>query len=143
MTPREGAPTTTEERRRYPVYVKRPPRTWWLRTGAYRRFAFREATAVFSGAFSVILLLFLFALSRGPQAYEGFLQWLRLPGTVVVAAVIFVATVYHAGTWLRLTSHILVVRLGPSVVPRNVVTAGLGAVWLVVSAVVAYFTVWF
>ncbi|MGH2724689.1 MAG: fumarate reductase subunit C [Actinomycetota bacterium] len=137
----ERGPLRAEERR-YPVYVRRPSRTWWLRTGAYRRFALREATAVFAGAFSVILLLFLSALSRGPQAYEAFLRWVRLPGIVALSAVILVATVYHAGTWLRLTSHILVVRLGPRVVPRKVVTGGLVALWVIVSAVVAYFTVW-
>jgi fumarate reductase subunit C len=132
-----------EERPPYPVYVKKPSRTWWLRTGAYRRFAAREATAVFAGAFSVILLLFVFALSRGPQAYEGFLRWLQLPGVVGLSAVILAATLYHAATWLRLTSHILVVRLGGQVVPRKVVTGGLVVLWVVVSAVVVYFTVWF
>jgi fumarate reductase subunit C len=113
-----------------------------LRTGPYRRFAAREATAVFAGAFSVILLLFVFALSRGRHAYDGFVRWLQLPGIVVLSAVILVATVYHAGTWLRLTSHILVVRLGRRVVPRTVVTGVLLVLWLVISGVVAYLTVW-
>jgi fumarate reductase subunit C len=132
-----------EGRHPYPVYVKRPPRTWWLRTGAYRRFAAREATALFAGAFSVILLLFVFALSRGRQAYEGFIHWLQLPGMVALSAVILAATVYHAATWLRLTSHILVVRLDRHVVPRRMVNGGLVVLWVVVSGVVAYFTVWF
>lgn len=127
-----------ELRRRYPVYVKRPSRTWWLRTRAYRRFAAREATSLFAAAFSVILLMFLLALSRGPEAYAGFLRWLERPGTVVLAAVIFAAILYHAGTWFRLTSHILVVRLGRLVVPRNVVIGGLVAVWLLVSGLVLY-----
>jgi fumarate reductase subunit C len=98
---------------------------------------------VFAGTFSVVLLLFLFALSRGRQAYEAFLQWLQLPGIVALSAVILAATAYHAGTWFRLTSHILVVRLGRRVVPRSVVTIGLVVLWLSVSALVAYFTLWF
>jgi fumarate reductase subunit C len=131
-------PTRGEERRRYPVYVKRPSRTWWLRTRAYRRFAAREATSLFAAAFSLILLLFLFALSRGRQAYEGFLRWLEWPGTVVLSVVILVAILYHAGTWFRLTSHILVIRLGRLVVPRKVVIGALVALWLLVSGVVLY-----
>jgi fumarate reductase subunit C len=134
---------STDQRRRYPVYAKRPSRTWWLRTGPYRRFAAREATAVFAGAFSVILLLLLFALSRGRPAYEGFLRWLQLPAIVALSGVILVATIYHAATWFRLTSHILVVRLGRRVVSRDVVTIGLVILWLGVSAAVAYFTIWF
>lgn len=128
----------TEGQRRYPVYVRRPSRTWWLRTRAYRRFAAREATSLFAAAFSLILLLFLFALSRGPGAYEGFLRWLQRPGTVVLALLILAAILYHAGTWFRLTSHILVVRLGRLVVPRNVVVGGLVALWLLVSGLVVY-----
>lgn len=130
--------TDTDRQRRYPVYVRRPSRTWWLRTRAYRRFAAREATSLFAAAFSLILLLFLFALSRGPGAYEGFLRWLQRPGTVVLALLILAAILYHAGTWFRLTSHILVVRLGRLVVPRNVVVGGLVALWLSVSGLVVY-----
>lgn len=131
-----NASTRGEERRRYPVYVKRPSRTWWLRTRAYRSFAAREATSLFAAAFSLILLLFLFALSRGRQAYEGFLRWLEWPGTVVLSVVILVAILYHAGTWFRLTSHILVVRIGRLVMPRKVVIGALFALWLLVSGLV-------
>jgi fumarate reductase subunit C len=132
-----------EERPRYPVHVPKVPRTWWLRTGPYRRFFAREITAVFVAAFSVILLLFLHALSRGPQAYEGFLRWLRLPGVIALSAVILAAVLYHTVTWLRLTAHIQVVRLGRRVVPRSVVFAGLLGVWVITSGIVAYLHIWF
>jgi fumarate reductase subunit C len=128
---------------RYPVYTKPPSRTWWLRTGAYRRFAAREATAIFAGAFSVILLLFLLALSRGREAYEGFLGWLRLPGIVALSAVILLALLYHVATWFTLTSRILVVRIGRRSVPPRAVIATLVALWLGLSGAIAYFHVWF
>ena len=133
----------TEERRPYPVYVRKVPRTWWLRTGPYRRFAAREFTAVFAAAFSAILLLFLFALSRGRESYAGFLRWLDLPTTVGLSAIILVAVVYHAVTWFRLTAHILVIRIGRKVVPRATIVAALVGIWIVVSVVVTYLHVWF
>ena len=114
-----------------------------MRTGPYRRFAAREITSMFAAAFSLLLLLFLFALSRGPEAYEGFLQWLKLPGVVAASVVILLAVVYHAGTWFRLSSRILVIRLGRRVVPPSAIITGLAAAWLVVSALVAYFHIWF
>ncbi len=132
----------TEAPRRYPVYVRKVPRTWWLRRRPYLRFAAREVTAVFAAAFSVIMLLFLVALSRGREAYEGFLRWLELPAVVVLSVVIFAAVVYHALTWFRLTAHIQVIRLGRKVMPRGMVVAALVAVWIVVSAIVAYLSVW-
>jgi fumarate reductase subunit C len=116
--------------------VKRPSRTWWLRSGAYRRFAAREATSLFAAAFSLILLTLLISLSRGPRAYQAFLQWLERPGTMALSAAILAAMLYHVGTWFRLTSHILVVRLGRRVLPRKVVVGGLVALWLLVSGLV-------
>lgn len=132
----------TETRRRYPVYVPKVPRTWWLRTAPFRRFAARELTAVFAAAFSIVLLLFLSALSRGEESYEGFLRWLQLPGVVVLSSIIFVAMLYHAVTWFRLTAHIQEIRLGPNAVPRGAVVAALFAIWVVASAVVAYLLAW-
>lgn len=133
----------TEERPRYAVYVRKVPRTWWLRSGPFLRFAAREFTAVFAAAFSVILLLFLSALADGRDAYAGFLRWLRLPGIVALSAVILAAVLYHALTWFRLTAHIQVIRLGGKLVPREIVVAALIVVWMVVSVIVAYFHVWF
>lgn len=132
----------TETRRRYPVYVPKVPRTWWLRTAPFRRFAARELTAVFAAAFSIVLLLFLSALSRGEESYEGFLRWLQLPGVVVLSSIIFVAMLYHAVTWFRLTAHIQEIRLGPNAVPRGAVVTALFAIWVVASAVVAYLLAW-
>jgi fumarate reductase subunit C len=133
----------TEEPDRYPVYVPKTPRTWWLRTGPFRRFAAREFTALFAAAFSVMLLLLLSALSRGREAYADFLRWLRLPGVLVLSSIILVALVYHALTWFRLTSHIQVIRVGRRVVPRARVAAALIVIWIAVSAIVAFLQVWF
>jgi fumarate reductase subunit C len=133
----------TEAPRRYPVYVPKVPTTWWLRTAPFRRFAAREFTAVFAAGFSTILLLLLLALSRGQEAYEGFLHWLRLPAVIVVSSGIFVALLYHAVTWFRLTAHIQVVRLGGNVVSRRAVVGALLGTWVVVSSLVVYLLVWF
>jgi len=133
----------SEAPRRYPVYVPKVPRTWWLRSAPFLRFAARELTAVFAAAFSVILLLFLSALSEGRDAYAGFLRWLRLPGIVAFSAIILAAMLYHAVTWFRLTAHIQEIRLGGRLVPRGIVVAALIVVWMVVSVMVAYLHVWF
>ncbi|MGQ0668741.1 MAG: hypothetical protein ACT4PO_03540 [Actinomycetota bacterium] len=119
------------------------PRTWWLRTTPFRRFAARELTSICAAAFSLVLLLFLSALSGGAQAYNEFLRKLRLPAIVVLSAVILIAVLYHAVTWFRLTAHILVIRIGRKVVPRATIVAALVGIWIVVSVVVTYLHVWF
>jgi len=132
-----------EEGRRYPVHIRKVPRTWWLRTAPYRRFAAREFTSIFAAVFSVILLLFLFALSRGRGEYEGFLRWLQLPGVIAVFAVLLAALLYHTLTWFQLSTRILLIRLGRRVVHPTLVIGTLVAAWLVASAIVAYFHIWF
>ena len=127
---------------RSPLHVRPMPRMWWLRTSRYRRFASRELTSVAVAASSVILLALLFALSRGRDAYEGFLGWLDSSGAVVLSAIILAGVLYHTITWLRLTAHIQVVRLGRRVLPRRLVLAGLLALWGAVSAIVAYLHIW-
>jgi fumarate reductase subunit C len=128
---------------RYPVYVPEYPRTWWLRNGPFRRFAAREITSMFAAAWSGLMLLFLFALSRGPDHYAGFLRWLKLPAVVAASAVILVALLYHVATWFRLSSHILVIRAGRRALPRGAVIGALVVAWIAVSAAVAYFHIWF
>jgi succinate dehydrogenase subunit C len=134
---------TEAERRRYPTYVPRQSRAWWLRTGAYRRFAAREITSMFAAMFSGLLLAFLLALSWGRQAYQGFLRLLDTPGMIALSAVILAFLLYHTATWFRLSTHIIVVRLGRRTVPRTALMAGLVGAWVAASAAVAYFHIWF
>lgn len=130
------------EERKYPVYVREVPRWWWLETAPFRRFVIRELTSVFVAVYSIILLLFLLALSRGREAYEGFLRWLDLPGIVVLHAVILAGVLYHTVTSIQLASQIQEVRLGGKVIPRRSVMVALTGAWLAGSAVVAYIGVW-
>jgi fumarate reductase subunit C len=126
------------ERRSQPVYVPPIPRFWWIRTAPFRRFVIREITSVFVGLFSVVLLLFLLALSRGEQAYQGFLDWLTRPGTVVLHVITLAAVLYHTATSIQLASQIQEVRLGGQAVPRQLLMAGMTGGLIVASAAVAY-----
>ena len=133
----------SEGQPRYPVFVPKTRRTWWLRSRPYQRFAAREITSMFGAIFSGVLIAFLFALSTGRQSYQGFLRLLRTPGMVAASAVILVALLYHTATWFRLTTHIVVIRLGRRTVPRGALIAGLVGVWIAVSVAVAYLVIWF
>jgi fumarate reductase subunit C len=98
---------------------------------------------MFAAMLSGLLLAFLFALSSGRQAYEGFLRLLDTPGMVALFGLILAALLYHMATWFRLTTHIVVIRLGRKTVPRGALLAALVGAWVAASAVVAYFHVWF
>ena len=129
------------ERRSHPVYVAPTPRFWWIRTAPFRRFVVRELTSVFVGLFSVVLLLFLLALSRGEQAYQGFLDWLDRPGVVALHVITLAAVLYHTVTSIQLASQIQEVRLGGRTVPRQLLMAAMTGGLIVASAVVAYLNI--
>jgi fumarate reductase subunit C len=127
----------------YPAYTRTYSRWWWLRRGPYLRFAAREITSMFAAGFSVVLLAFLYALGSGPEAYQRFLDLLNSSWMVAASVLIFVALLYHVATWFRLTTYIVVVRVGKVVLPRAAVIGVLVMAWLGASAIVAYFHIWF
>jgi fumarate reductase subunit C len=98
---------------------------------------------MFAAMFSGLLLAFLLALSWGRQTYLDFLRLLDTPGMVALSSLILAFLLYHTATWFRLSTHILVIRLGRWTVPRGVILAGLVGGWIVASAAVAYFHIWF
>jgi succinate dehydrogenase subunit C len=132
-----------EQRPKYPVFVPKQSRTWWLKTAAYRRFTAREITSMFAAIFSGLMIAFLFALGSGRHAYQSFLRFLETPGMLAASAAILAALLYHTATWFRLTTHIIVIRLGRRTVSKNALLAALVAAWIAASAVVAYFLIWF
>jgi fumarate reductase subunit C len=127
----------------YPAYTRTYPRWWWLRRGPYLRFAAREITSMFAAGVSVLLLAFVFALGSGRASYASFLDLLNSPWMVAASVLILVALLYHVATWFRLTTYIVVVRVGRVVLPRTAVIAALVIAWLGASAIVAYFHIWF
>jgi len=98
---------------------------------------------MFAAAFSVIMLLFLFALSRGARAYGGFVRWLQTPWSIAISSIILAAVLYHTGTWFKLTTRIVSVRLGGRAVSRSAIAGALVLAWIAASAIVAYFHIWF
>jgi len=113
--------------------------TWWLRHPRYFAFMLRELSSVFIAIFLVVLLVQLYRLSRGPEAYAAFLETLRSPGWIIFHVVALAFALYHSVTWLNLTGVVQVVRLGEHQVPPKLVAAGAFAAWGVVSLVILLF----
>ena len=59
------------------LYYPKLPNTWWLKNPRYFRFMIREVTSVFIAIFLAVLLVELYQLSRGPEAYTAFVERLR------------------------------------------------------------------
>ena len=86
------------ERRPY----RRPmdPR-WWWKPGPYRAYTLRELTGVAVAAYGAVLFVGLWSLSNGPDAWAGFLAFLRSPASILLHLVLLGAVLWHVKTWFE------------------------------------------
>lgn len=111
--PRPGAPPPGEPA----AGARRPhreplPRTWFLRTRAYRWYALREVSAVVLGLYAVNLAVGLIALHRGPDSWARWVDAQAHPVGVGAGVVALAAALVHAVTWLLAMPKAVRIRRG-------------------------------
>ncbi len=79
-------------------YVRSMDR-WWLRNSFFTRYMIREATSVFLGLYTIVLLIGLVALSLGEASYERWLATMAHPAFIGFHIVVLAAACYHTYTW--------------------------------------------
>jgi fumarate reductase subunit C len=96
-----------------PVTYRQPvSRLWWLKKRTYFLFVMRELSSVFVAWFAVFLMMMVFAIGRGEESYQRFLDWAASPVIVVINVVALAFSLLHTVTWFVLTPQAMVVR-GP------------------------------
>ncbi len=86
----------------------------------------------------MLTLLQIRALADGPEAYADFVSRLRTPGFILFNTVGLAALLLHAVTWFKAVPTTMIVRLGETRVPDQVIVGLHYVGWMVVSAVVAW-----
>ncbi len=105
--------------------LERPIRwNWWLSHPNYLWFMVREITAVFTGAYALITLCWVRALSQGPEAYDAFMASLMTPRSVKFHVVALLFVLFHTYTWFALTPKVMVIRRGDKTVPGSLMILG-------------------
>ena len=123
----------------HPRWLRRHVSTyWWLRKRSYFAFILREISSLFVAWAVTYLLLLVVAAGRGPSAYAEFLAWSSSPWLIVLNVVSLLLVGFHAITWFNLSPQALVVRIGHTHVPGTVIAGSNYALWVVVSAFVAW-----
>jgi fumarate reductase subunit C len=114
---------------------------WWRRNAYYARYMAREVTAVFVAAYAVVLLVGVVRLGQGETPFNGWLQALKSPLSLVFHLVLFAAFVYHTWSWFNImpiTMPNLFVG-GKRVQPWTITATGLVAA--VIACVAVFFVV--
>lgn len=120
-------------------YVRAIPRfSWFFRQPRYLRYMVREITCLFIGAYAVLLVVGLRRLAEGREAYEGFLQALSGPASLIFHLVVLVFALYHTFSWFNVTPKAMPVQVGEDFLPDEIIIGAHYAVWLVVSAALLY-----
>jgi len=122
----------------------RPMAGWWRRDPFFVRYMVREATAVAVLAYAIVLAVGVVRLSQGEAAWNGWLEALRTPWSLLMHAVLLFAMVVHAKSWFEImpkTMPMIFVgghRLGASTITR----VGWGATVLATIVMLALVAWW-
>lgn len=117
----------------------RMPIFWWVEQFSYIRFISRELTSLAVGYSAILLVAFVWSLGRGGQSYARFTTFLQSPVALIIHALVFVAVLYHAVTWLHLAPKAMVVRIGHYHLPDRMVLAAHYLGWIAATVLVAWF----
>jgi fumarate reductase subunit C len=111
----------------------RPMAGWWQRNPFYLWYMLREASCVFITAYALLLLLGLYRLAQGPEAFETWSRGLSHPLSIAFHVVALISVLYHSWTWFKIMPKTLpFIRLGGWRVPdRLIVVSGVVATVLV------------
>ncbi len=120
------------------AYRDRTPIFWWVGRWIHVRFIARELTSVFVALFAVELLLFVRALSSGPEAYGSFLTWLQTSLSLVLHFIGLLFVLFHSITWFNLAPRAMVIRVGKIRIPDALIVAGNFFGWIAVSALLVW-----
>jgi len=84
------------------VGYRRPMRGWWRRDPFFVRYMFRELTAVAVLVYAIVLTVGVVRLAQGEAAFNGWLQALRSPASLLLHAVLLLSMVVHAHSWFEI-----------------------------------------
>lgn len=112
---------------------------WIFRHPRYLRYMVREFSCLFIGAWTLLMVWGLKALSEGPAAWGTFLELLKSPASIVFQVLALAFAAYHSVTWFNLTPKALPLQLGEEFVPDWAIAGAHFAAWAVVSAGLLYF----
>ena len=120
------------------TYHRPVSNTWWLKRKTYILFMIRELTSVFVAGYCIFLLVLVYKLTQGADAYGDFMAALKSPISVALHLITLIFVLYHTITWFNLTPKILVLYRGEERIPQGLVAGMFYIGWVAVSVIVAW-----
>jgi len=103
---------------------------------AYVKFILRELSSVAVAWTVALILLQVWALIRGPEAYSRFEHLVSSPWMIALNVIAFAFLLLHSITWFNLAPKAMAVRVGGKRLPAALISGPQYLAWIVISAIV-------
>lgn len=117
-------------------YMPRMSLLWWLERPNYVRYMLRELTCVFIGSYVGVLIVGLFRLSQGSEAWDAYWTAVSSVPGIIFQVLVLVSSLYHTVTWFALAPSTMPIRFGQFRVPAGWIQAAHYLAWIIMSVVV-------
>ena len=113
-------------------YKRKMSRTSWFLTHArFKSYMLHEISALFVAIYAVTLIVGLFRLGEGQEAWQGWVDYVTGPVGVIIHLIVFAFSIIHTTAWFKAVPQAMRIQHGESFVPGNLIIgvhyAGLGA----------------
>jgi fumarate reductase subunit C len=107
--------------------------TWFLTHSRYKSYMLHEISSLFVALYTLNLIIGLFRLVQGPDAWVGWLAWVASPIGIVFHLLAFAFSVIHTMSWFKAVPQAMRIQRGEEFVPDAVLVGGHYAVFAAVS----------
>ena len=90
-------------------------------------------TCIFIAIYAVILIFGLFRLGQGPEAWQGWLDGIQSPVSVIFHLLALVFSVIHTFSWFKVVPQAMRIQTGESFVPGKLIVGAHYGILAVVS----------
>lgn len=122
--------------RRPQPYQPRMSLLWWVKRPGYLRYMLRELTCIWIAAYIGVVIVGLYRLGQGPEAWEGFREALSSAPGVAFQVVALLFVLYHTVTWFQLAPRTMPIYRDGRRVSDRWIQAAHYATWILVSALI-------
>ena len=113
-------------------YIRTVSRQWWKSNPFYRFYMLREATVLPMIFFTVLLMIGLGSLLKGPDSWQNWLGLMSHPIVMIINFIALIASFFHAYTFFSMMPKVMAVRVKQQVVDEKSLVL---AQWLVLTIV--------
>ncbi len=113
-----------------------PKTTWFLQQSRYQHYMLHEISSIFVAIYTGILIVGLFRLAQGPEAWNGWLAAVTSPIGIIFHVLAFVFALLHTTSWFKAVPQAMRIQRGEEFVPGKLIVGAHYGVWAAVSVVV-------